>query len=359
MAAARDRQRPPRAIRQIIRRTLVSTRRATEDAFLGALLGLAIGDALGMPRAGESEKAGARQAPIDSYLPRHFADGVEIAAGEFTDESEIALSIVESMTVNGGAVDPDMIAPRLIHLANGESRRWLRPATRAALARAAETDEFQVPFDEDGPATSDVAVRGVPVGLMHSAGRFDPGALRADVEAVVRLTHGSPAAISATTAVAYATRLAATGANPTGWASEVAAFTTGEIAERLARLDESIRQGRKLADILAQTGTGIDAIQSVPAALAAAAMTDRFEDAVFAAVNAGADAADALGAIAGALAGARFGSAGIPQRLIDGLQGRIYVSLAAPWFWKAAQKRAGLLIDLTPKPPRPTMPPRF
>src|SRR5689334_15473857 len=103
MAAARDRQRPPRAIRQIIRRTLVSTRRATEDAFLGALLGLAIGDALGMPRAGESEKAGARQAPIDSYLPRHFADGVEIAAGEFTDESEIALSIVESMTVNGGA----------------------------------------------------------------------------------------------------------------------------------------------------------------------------------------------------------------------------------------------------------------
>jgi hypothetical protein len=45
--------------------------------------------------------------------------------------------------------------------------------------------------------------------------------------------------------------------------------------------------------------------------------------------------------------------------LIDGLQGRIYVSLAAPWFWKAAQKRAGLLIDLTPKPPRPTMPPRF
>ncbi|MFN2638492.1 MAG: ADP-ribosylglycohydrolase family protein, partial [Gemmatimonadaceae bacterium] len=60
------------------------------------------------------------------------------------------------------------------------------------------------------------------------------------------------------------------------------------------------------------------------AALAAAIVAEQFKDAVFAAVNPG-GASDAIGAIAGAVAGARFGSAGIPQRLIDGLQGRIYV----------------------------------
>ena len=41
------------------------------------------------------------------------------------------------------------------------------------------------------------------------------------------------------------------------------------------------------------------------------------------------------------------GASGIPQDLIDGLEGRIYVSLAAPWFHKAARQRAGQQIDLT------------
>jgi ADP-ribosylglycohydrolase len=337
----------------------VNARRPTEDNFLGALLGLAIGDALGMPFADQTGNAKPTpHAPIDGYVPKRFSDGVEIAAGEFTDESEIALCVVESMTVNSGTVDPDMIAPRVIHLANGESRRWLHPATLAALARAETTDEFQVPIDEDGPATGDVAARGAPIGLLHSVGQFRPDAFRADVEAVVRLTHGSPAAISAATAVAYAVRLAAIGAPPRDWARETAAFVSGAIAERLVDLDQMLEAGKTLDAVLATTGVGLVATESVPAALAAAIVAEQFKDAVFAAVNPG-GASDAIGAIAGAVAGARFGSAGIPQRLIDGLQGRIYVSLAAPWFWKAAQKRAGLLIDLTPMPPRPTMPPRF
>ena len=43
---------------------------------------------------------------------------------------------------------------------------------------------------------------------------------------------------------------------------------------------------------------------------------------------------------------------------IDGLGSRIYVSLAAPWFFRTAQQRAGLSIGLRPAPPRPTEPPR-
>ena len=84
-----------------------------------------------------------------------------------------------------------------------------------------------------------------------------------------------------------------------------------------------------------------------------------FERAVFAAVNAG-GAADTVGALTGALAGAAGGASDIPQELIDGLEGRIYVSLAAPWFFKTAKQRAGLLIDLRPiHPPRPELPPRY
>ena len=113
-----------------------------------------------------------------------------------------------------------------------------------------------------------------------------------------------------------------------------------------------------LLDVLDWSGTGLDALESVPAAFAAAMTEPVFENAVFAAVNAG-GASDTVGALTGAIAGAAGGASGIPQDLIDGLEGRIYVSLAAPWVHKAARQRAGHQIDRRPvHGPRPDMPPR-
>jgi ADP-ribosylglycohydrolase len=237
----------------------------------------------------------------------------------------------------------------------------MHPATAAALDAAAESLEFTVPLDEDGLATGDVAARGVPVGLIHAVGRFDADRLRADAEAVVRLTHGGPAAFNAATAMAYAVRLAATGAPRESWARDTAAFLGGgELAGRLAELDQLLALAdTALPDALRWTGTGVDALESVPAAFAAAMTETVFEYAVFAAVNAG-GATDTVGALTGALAGAAGGASGIPQVLIDGLEGRIYVSLAAPWFHKAARQRAGHQIDLRPvHGPRPDLPPRY
>jgi ADP-ribosylglycohydrolase len=337
---------------------------ANEDAFLGGLLGLAIGDALGMPVAGwPAAKVAERYGAIDGYRLRVLADGTEIAAGEFTDESEVALSIVESLTTNGGRIDPDLIGARMVFLAKGESRRWLGEATRAALDRAETTGSFEVPLRDDDSATGDVASRGVPIGLLHSVGRFDADDLRRDAERVVRLTHGSPAAIAGATAVAFGVNIAARGeVQPADWAEETASFlAAGEMAEAMARASDLHASGEPVAEALARTGSGASATESVPAAFLAAMAASLFEEAVFPAVNAG-GATDTAGAIAGALAGARFGASGIPQTLIDEVGSRIYVSLAAPWFHRAALQRAGLLIDLRPDggqpPPRPTMPPK-
>jgi ADP-ribosyl-[dinitrogen reductase] hydrolase len=332
---------------------------ATENQFLGALLGMAIGDALGAPVGGMSRaEIEARYGTIDRYYGLKPLDGDEIHPGEFTDESEVALCIVESMTANRGIFDAETAGMRMVHLASGPSRRWMHAATVAALDAAAETFEFSVPLDEDGPATGDVAARGVPVGLIHSTGSFNPEGLRADAEAVVRLTHGGPAAFNAATAIALVVRLAATGAPRDSWARETAQFLGGgALAERLSRLEE-ILPTRPLTDSLAWTGTGLDALEAVPASFAATMTEQVFEDAVYAAVNAG-GATDTVGALTGALAGAAGGASGIPQDLIDGLEGRIYVSLAAPWFHKAARQRAGHQIDLRPvHGPRPEMPPR-
>lgn len=338
-------------------------RDANEDRFLGALLGMAIGDALGMPLVGmAAEEIGDRYGEI-----AHFVGG-EVTpqaakTGEFTDETEIALCIIESMTTNQGNVDPDNIGARLQYLAKGESRKWLGGDTIQALAYATESDVYRVPLDEDGPATGDVAARGIPVGLLASVGQFDGDWLRDASEAVTRLTHGSPAAIAATTAVAFGVQLAARDVDPSSWAQLTSAFlVTGTMAEVLG---DSAADGdsRCVAEPLSSFGSGVDARESVPAAFVAATRAEEFEDAVFAAVGAG-GATDTVGAIAGALAGARFGASGIPQRLIDDLEGRIYVSLAAPWFYRTALHRSGLAIDLRLEggpgepPPRPTMPPR-
>jgi ADP-ribosyl-[dinitrogen reductase] hydrolase len=338
------------------------TTSAGEDRFLGGLLGMAIGDALGMPVAGwDADRIADRLGPIDGYHLRVLPDGTEVAAGEITDETEFALAIVEALTTNAGKLTPDTIdsiGSRLLYLANGDSAHWLAADTRAALRREDSTLDFVVPLTDDGPSTGDVAARGVPIGLLHAVGRFDADALRKDAEAVTRLTHGAPAAIAATTAVAYGVMLAARSVPPDLWLSETAAFLgEGEMAVAL-RSAAAMPSGRDLAADLAAVGTGLASTQSVAAGFVAASRTESFSDAVFAAANAG-GAADTVGAIAGALAGAYGGDTSVPQPLIDGLGSRIYVSLAAPWFFRTAQQRAGLFIGLRPAPPsRPTEPPR-
>jgi ADP-ribosyl-[dinitrogen reductase] hydrolase len=303
------------------------TRAVGQDRFLGALFGMAIGDAMGMPVAG---RAVGSFEPVAGYRARRFSDGTEIGAGEFTDESEIALCIVESATVNDGLIDADNIAARMRILARGESKRWMSAATFAALNASEETLDSSVPLADDGPTTPDVAARGIPIGLLHSVGTFKPNQLRADVESVVRITHGSPAAISAATAVAFAVQFAAReGDRFSEIASETARFLgAGALSEALG--------GGAAEDGLTQT---------ITEAFRIAVEADSLESAVLTAVNVG-EAADSRGAIAGAIRGAADGIAAIPQRLIDALEGRIYISLAAPWFFRSAQRRGGLVINL-------------
>jgi ADP-ribosylglycohydrolase len=324
---------------------------ANQDRFLGALLGMAIGDALGMPvvgwTAGEIKERFGR---IDRYHGRALDGGAEIKPGEFTDESEIALCIVESATTNQGMLDPDNIGARLLFLARGESKRWMPDDVLTVLDEAESTLNFVVPLDEDGPATGDVATRGVPVGLLHAVGKLDETELQADAEIVTCLTHGSPAAIAATTGVAFAIQLAARGETPAReWAIRTAEFLGGgALARTLELVDQLVRDGTAPESAIDLLGTGIAAIESVASGLFAAMIAESFEEAALPAVNAG-GAADARGAIAGALFGAVAGASGIPQRFIDGLESRIYVSLAAPWFHKIALRRGGQVIDLRPR----------
>lgn len=318
---------------------------------------MAIGDALGMP------SGNGPGLPVDTiisgYLPLTLADGTVIEAGEFTDETEAALSIVEVATTGRGELDPDLIGSRLVRLEQGDSGHWQDAVTRAALRRVADTLDFHVAVDEDGPVSAAVATRGIPVGLLASVGPLDSKALHDDSEIVARLTHGSPAQSNAVAAVAFATQLAGRGTTPPSeWARQTAdvlgAGAMHDVLDSAVPETDLMVQVRRLSSGRPE--------EQVAAGMFAAAGTSSFEEAILLAVNAGGPA-DTIGAIAGALAGTYRGVGDIPQWLIDGLGGRIYVSLAAPWFRRAALYRAGVVRDLpmdgggSPLP-RPLLPPR-
>jgi ADP-ribosylglycohydrolase len=133
------------------------------------------------------------------------------------------------------------------------------------------------------------------------------------------------------------------------WAGETAAFLgAGELAERLNLVQELVRNKVELEEALGQIGFGIATQEAVASAFLVAGSFAEFSDAVLSAVNAG-GATDTRGGLTGALVGASAGANGIPQKMIDGLESRIYVSLAAPWFHKVVLRNKTGVIDLRPR----------
>lgn len=290
--------------------------RATEDRFLGCLLGMAIGDALGRPLRGmTADEIVRKHGVIQGYIAD--ADTTpDQPPGEISDKSEVVLALVESLTTNDGLIDPVNINARLSFLVRGPSRAMMSEAVISGVEAAIDTDGLVDADRSDVPELA-VALRGVPVGLLHAVGAYDPGILFREAAEVSRLSHGGDAQRDLTASVARAICAAARFGDEVDLWDEV--LGPEQAAEPI---------GAEVADIMSGVRRAA-----------------RYEDIVLKEVVKGGDA-DARGALAGALAGARFGASGIPQGLIDGLDARIYVSLAAPWFFRTAMRRAGTVIDL-------------
>lgn len=290
--------------------------RVREDQFLGALLGMAIGDALGVPLRGMSAASIAdAHGKISGYRtpPNPEADSQE-AIGQISDKSEIALCIVESLTTNDGVLDFDNIAARMTFVARSPSKASMSETTLRGIERSAEGGDVRA--DEVDDEELAVATRGIPFGLMHAIGVFDLQSLRNETDLVTRLSHRGTVAAAPTLAVALSVSAAARQPDDIeGW-----------LAGR--RLDEA--------------SPTLESIQHIVSVVSA---SDVFEQGILDIVAEGGEA-DATGTIAGAIAGARFGASGIPQSLIDNLDARIYLSLAAPWYYRTALRRQGTVIDL-------------
>ena len=306
---------------------------ANQDRFLGSILGMAIGDAFGMPVAGWSATTISDwYGVVTDYLPRTFPDGEEVSPGEISDETEIALCIIESVTAAHGEIDVENIGIRMAYLARSTSRRWLSDTTALALDGRSEEHEYQLPLVDDEQVDADILARGIPIGLMHSMGAFDEQRLRADASLVTRITHGSPLALTLVEGAARAVSLAARGSLTLDRLRGLVAegLLDGQVKSALFRTDET--QSTEPTRVL------ISALDIVSAA-------SSFQNALELSVALGGPT-DARTALVGALFGGNRGSAAIPQHLIDGLEARIYVSLAVPWFYRTVARMRGRAIEL-------------
>jgi ADP-ribosylglycohydrolase len=335
------------------RHPLDDSKISLKDRFLGCLLGLAVGDALGMPVEGwTSERINATFGWLDHYEPRRDAGGeIGLERGEITGDTEMALCLVEGLISAGGFVDPEAIGLRLVKIAERPGPDLLGKTTRQSIERMAETGEYQQGGSGAWPPGSGAAARSAPLGLLHAVGRFNPEVFTREILRAGLITHRETESLNGALAFAYAVRLTANDEIPPEMLlAEVATFVDEDAIARKIRQAERLvpSGGDQAADLrnLQQLGTSEYVAEAVAAALYCfATHPDDFCAAVLAAVNVGGDT-DTIAAMAGALVGARVGARALPPDLVDGLESRMYILVAAPGLYRMAQRRAGMFLKV-------------
>lgn len=318
---------------------------AMNDRIIGTLVGMAIGDALGL--VGESPLA---RRPVTGYQPVRDAAGATIVeAGQFSAHTELALCLAESAIGSGGFVDPTTAGYRFAQVLRSEHGHLVDPVTRAALELALESGEFQAGLSDAGQTSPGPAARISPVALVHSLGHLNVELFVREVTRATLITHADPLATSGALAMAWAVQvIVRRETTPERLIAEVLAFIDeDDIASRLRAADRlsgndpaEIEQG---VHTLNRDGSLSDAVAT--ALYLFSRLSDSFEAATLAAANAGPGAA-AIGAMTGALAGAWLGGHGIPGSLVEGLDGRTYLMMAAPALYRTAQRRGGIFLPM-------------
>lgn len=302
------------------------------DRYRGALLGLATGDALGTTL--EFQPPGSFQ-PITEMV----GGGVfNLQAGEWTDDTSMALCLAESLVEQHGFDARDQMRRYVRWMDDGYYSVKgvcfdIGGTTAGALNRFKRTGEPYAGVP-DGAGNGSI-MRLAPVPLAYA---LHPRAAIAWAGASSRTTHGAPQAIDACRYLAALIVGALCGAEkeelladhyspvPGYWQAEplypdIAAIAAGSFKHK----QPPEIQGRGYV------------VPSLEAALWAFYHADTFRDCCLLAVNLG-DDADTTGAICGQLAGAYYGEQGIPAAWREKLAMRGQIEHLADGLYELAQR---------------------
>lgn len=275
------------------------TAEAIRDRAIGALLGLAVGDSVGTTL--EFTARDTCPMLIDMVGGGPF----RLKPGEWTDDTAMALALADSLVVNPGLDEKDLMRRFVDWRERGTYSCTGRCfdigiTTSQALSRWQTSGNPIAGSTDPGTAGNGSLMRLAPVAIRHHGNR----ALMRDVAArQSRTTHAAPTAVDA--CIAYAEILA--DAIEGRLRSDVLRNRTEPFAGAIAPIMGGSWRGKPRAAIRA---SGYVA-HSLEASLWSVARTGDFRSAVLMAANLGEDA-DTTAAITGQLAGALCGAAAIP-----------------------------------------------
>ncbi|KQS69289.1 ribosylglycohydrolase [Modestobacter sp. Leaf380] len=287
------------------------------DRAAGAVLGSAVGDALGAPfEFGPPGRYSARF-PVDADGPLDEMCGggaLGWAPGEFTDDTQMALLVGQSLVESGGLDEADLFG-RFARWAAGDPPD-IGNQTRAVLGSGRPWD---VAAAEHFARSEHAAGNGSLMRTTPAAVFFAPQGRAATMDAAPRisdLTHGDPSAGEGCAVFHELVRVALDGGDPLGAVD--------------GALDEVAPEHRdRWATVLTADWTPADATETNGAvwptlgqAVWALRGASSFSEMLRRVIDLGGDT-DTVAAVAGGMAGAVFRMDGIPARWVAVLHGRV------------------------------------
>lgn len=288
-------------------------------AVAGCLLGTAVGDSIGLPAEGLSQR---RQAAIFGKVDSHR---LLFGRGMVSDDTDHACITAQALARSGG--ESRQFAASLAH----GLKVWilsLPPGTGLATARAIFKLLFGVRPENSGvfSAGNGPAMRSAIIGVCYGRNAVK---LRELVGISTRMTHTDPKAEYGALAVALAAWHSANGQyDPDKYLSELQTLLSdstdaSELLSLVSDITSSVKSGESLMEFMHKNdwGTGISGYiyRTVPAALHIwlSYPTD-LRKAIVEIIKCGGDT-DTTAAIAGGIVGAGVGPDGVPTDWLTGI----------------------------------------
>ncbi len=304
-----------------------------KDRFEGCLLGLAIGDALG----------GLFEAQDAAAIRARFRTAEQLIAYPqeeiwYTDDTQMAIGVAETLATHGQILEGPLCQA---FVANYVPSRGYGRGARAVLEAMEEGGDYRQVAEQYFPGGSfgnGAAMRMAPVGLTF---RDDQRRLWEQARASALPTHLHPLGIEGAQLLALAVALC-TRVERLDRETFLAELRSACESEGYRSKIKEARRVQTPAD-LAGLGNRIEALHSVPTAIASFALTpESFEETVSNVIFLGGDT-DTLAAMAGALSGAYLGVGKLPSRLVGLLEsspkGRTYLRQLAGNLFAAYEER--------------------
>lgn len=295
-----------------------------QNKFRGALLGLAVGDTLGMPLEFKQPSDFTPVSGLTGGGPNN------LAAGQWTDDTSMALCLAESL-IHCPEFDPTDQINRYVrwykqgYLSSTGYCIDIGKTVKTALEQYLQTAKPYAGSTHPRSAGNGSIMRLAPVPARYAANPGEAIRLAADSS---RTTHAAPEAIDACRYLGALILGAIYGRNKTALLSDhYSPDATGWPTPLAGRIDSIAGGSYKQKNPPAIRGTGYVA-DSLEAALWAFYHSKSFTHGALLAVNLG-DDADTTGAVYGQLAGAYYGAGNIPVNWLNRLYQRQYIEKLA------------------------------